>query len=119
MTYSIPSHQNPNDTFWLARYAHNTLAPLIEAARQYEPEIHYSIQVTFDVEQTYRAAGSYLAIHAHWTRPLMLLHESNLTTKADVDKAAAKVQTFIDAEQAALEASHDEAAEASDLPIAA
>lgn len=26
-----PSQDNPNDTFWLARYAHNTLTPVIES----------------------------------------------------------------------------------------
>ena len=120
MTYAFPSHTNPNDTFWLARYAHNTLAPLIEAAKQYEPSISLHIELTFDIERSYRAAGSFLTVRAHWDRkqPLMLLRTSDLTTKEGVDKVAAEVQKFIDTEQAALEAAHDAAAEAS-LPIAA
>lgn len=112
MAFSIPINENPNDTFWLARHAHNVLAPLIEAARQYEPGIHYGIILRFDVEQTYRRAGSYLEIHAHWTRPSMLLHESNLITTQQIAAVAAKVQTFIDAEQVKLEEAEDAAAEA-------
>lgn len=107
MTYNIPSHQNPNDTFWLARHAHNVLSPLIEAARQYEPSIFFSIELNFDVERTYRHAGSYLDIIAHWDRDGMFLHENSITTNAQVDAVAAKVQAFIDAEQAALEEAED------------
>lgn len=105
--HSIPSHANPNDTFWLARHAHNVLAPLIEAARQYEPSIHYTLILGFDTEKSFRHAGSFLDIIAHWGRTGMFLYDTNLTTKERVARVAAKVQAFIDTEQAALEAKHD------------
>lgn len=101
MSYSIPTHQNPNDTFFLARYAHNVLAPLFETARQYEPSLRYQFHLNFDIARSYSDAGSYLDILVHWDRDGMFLTAYNRTTEADVDKVAAEVQKFIDTEQAA------------------
>lgn len=95
---------NPNDIFWLARYAHNTVAPLIAEAQQYEKSISFKIELRFA-----SADGSYpktdaVNVLGFWERdrPLMFLHENGLTTKEAVDKVAAKVQEFINAEQAAI-----------------
>lgn len=105
-------HKNPNDTFWLARYARNTLEPLIKVARTHEPSIHYNLTLGFDIERTYRLEGSALDIHVHWDRNGMLVHQNWITTKDGVDLSARIIRDFIDTEQAALEAREDAAAEA-------
>ena len=92
--------ESAHDVFWLARYAHNTLDPLIKAAKQYDPSIWFKTELVFGRVTTWNPTGFEVNIAAHWDGPLMFLHELGLTTKAQVDKVAAKVQEFIDAEQA-------------------
>lgn len=104
-------HQNPNDLFWLARYAHNTLAPLIEVAKQYEPSIHLKIEMEFtEGHKVYQ--GNSLGIMGHWVRTDMFMYRPFSTTKDDVDRAAKFIREWIDTEQAELEAREDAAAEA-------
>lgn len=100
-----------HDVFWLARYAHNTLEPLITAAKQYDPTIQWSIELVFADKDSHFAKDNHIDLKAHWKRdrPIMLFQSTHRHTKADVDAVAALVQAFIDAEQAALEAAHDEA----------
>jgi hypothetical protein len=81
---------NPNDTFWLARYAHTTLAPLFAKAAAVEPTLTFHIELTFaDVESVHR--GNHVSVHSHWARDGMFQYSPWLRTKADVDLLAAKV----------------------------
>ena len=36
-----------HDVFWLARYAHNTLAPLFAEVKAIEPSLRFSIELAF------------------------------------------------------------------------
>lgn len=99
--------ETAHDVFWLARYAHNTIHPLIKAAQQYDPSIRLGIELRFEEKFTWLPNGACLNIISHWDGRLMFLHENWLTSKTQVDKAAAKVQEFIDAEQAKIEERHD------------
>lgn len=84
------SQDNPNDTFWLARYAHNQLAPLIAQAKAAEPSLTLIIQLTFaDTESVYE--GNSINVYSHWDREGMFQYVTWLRTTAEVDKLAAKV----------------------------
>jgi hypothetical protein len=63
---------NPNDTFWLARYAHNTLTPIIEALPGQDDKVF---------------AYLYLSITAHPDFPGLdiWIHQKGLTTNGVVD----------------------------------
>ena len=81
---------NPNDTFWLARYAHTQLAPLFEQAKTIEPSLMFAIQLTFaDAESAYH--GDHVSVYAHWDRKGMFQYSMWHRTKEDVDQFAAKV----------------------------
>lgn len=85
------SQDNPNDMFWLARYAHNTLGPLFAQAKTIEPSLTYSIQITFaDTESVHN--GNHLGVYAHWDRDGMFQYSPWLRDKAAVDFFAAKVR---------------------------
>ena len=98
--------ESAHDVFWLARYAHNTLDPLFKAARQYEPSLYLVMQMNFSGATL---TENSVSVFGHWDRDRMFLYAPTLRTTAGVDKAAAKVQKFIDTEQAKLEAAHDAA----------
>ncbi|HEY8700081.1 MAG TPA: hypothetical protein VIM08_03800 [Arthrobacter sp.] len=86
------SRQNPNDIFWLARYAHNQTASLFEQAKAVEPSTDFRINIEFcDVATVYK--GNHIGINSHWNRkePLMFQQSTWLYTKADVDRFAAKL----------------------------
>ena len=88
------SKNNPNDMFWLARYAHNTLAPIFAEAKAIEPTLTYSIQLTFaDVESVHN--GDHLGVYAHWDRDGMFQYSPWLRTKGEVDFFADKVQADV------------------------
>ena len=103
--------ESAHDVFWLARYAHNTIAPLITAAQQYDPSATLEIQMGF-----YHADSPYFGQH-HLTIAVRAKSQPNqimafstgrlVATTAQVDAEAAKVQEFIDAEQAKIEERHD------------
>lgn len=99
--------ETAHDVFWLARYAHNTLDPLFKAARQYEQGLYPRIEMDFCSTNAPYHGYPHITVTSHWKRPGMFLQEICLTTKADVDRAAAKLQAFIDAEQAKIEEQHD------------
>jgi hypothetical protein len=103
--------ESAHDVFWLARYAHNTLDPLFKAAKQYDPTIQWSIELTFADKDSQYAKSNHVTLRAHWAReqPIMLFQVPHLYDKGGVDGAAAKLQAWIDAEQAKLEAAHDAA----------
>lgn len=102
-----------HDVFWLARYAHNTLAPLIKAAQQYEPSVTHSIEMAFDHADAPYHKQPHLTIYVRaQNQPHTILARDYVSTStADIDRVAETVQTFIDKEQAALEAAADAAAE--------
>lgn len=103
----MSNNLNAHEVFWLARYAHNTLAPLIKAAQQYEPSIRLSIVSRFDSQASNQAIDNSIEAVAHWGRPGMFFMSGVIRDKNQLAHWAAKVQTFIDTEQAALEAKHD------------
>jgi hypothetical protein len=105
----VKTIESAHDVFWLARYAHNTLDPLVKAAKQYDPTIQWSIELVFADKDSHFAKDNHIDLKAHWKRdrPIMLFQSTHRYTKADVDAVAAKVQAFIDAQQAILEAEHD------------
>jgi hypothetical protein len=80
-----------HDIFWLARYAHNKTAPLIEQAKAIEPSIMFSIHITFADEGTVYD-GNNIGIYSHWDRDGMFQYSTWLRTKADVDRFVAKVE---------------------------
>lgn len=77
---------NDNEVFWLARYAHNTLAPLFKEAQAIEPSIKYTIEMHFYNPEV-RFTGS-IGVYAHWDRPGMFLHTLSQKSKADIDTVA-------------------------------
>jgi hypothetical protein len=99
-----------HDVFWLARYAHNTLDPLFKAARQYDPTIHFILNLNFAADHPVYKADS-LGIYGHWAGDGMFIYRPRMSTTAEVQAVAAWVQEFIDAEQAKLEALEDLRAE--------
>ena len=81
---------NPNDTFWLARYAHTQLAPLFAQAKAIEPSLMFAIHLNFaDAESAFH--GDHVNVYAHWDREGMFQYSTWLRTKDDVDRFAAKV----------------------------
>ena len=99
--------ESAHDVFWLARYAHNTIDPLIKAAQQYDPSISLNVGMDFAHDKSPFTKEFSVAVTAHWERPLMFLQSYGLTTTAQIDRVAATVQEFIDAEQAKIEERHD------------
>lgn len=85
------SNANPNDTFWLARYAHNQLAPLFGRAKAIEPSLQFIIEITFADEDSRFSTDNHIDVTSHWGRDGMFQMSPWMRTKADVDRFAAKV----------------------------
>ena len=86
-----------HELFWLASYAHNTLAPLYAELKTIEPSIQNAVKIEFaDAESCY-FKNNFISVDCHWGRDGMFLQESHLTTKADIDKLASKVKDKITA----------------------
>lgn len=83
------SNSNPNDVFWLARYAHNQTAPLFAQAKTIEPSLTVAIQMDFYDEEAVQ--DSHINIYSHWSRDGMFQYSVWLKTKADVDWFVAKL----------------------------
>lgn len=92
--------QNPNRTFWLARYAHNTLDPLIKQAKELEPSIQWTIELNFANQDSKHYKSNHISINGWWSRSGMFLYETHLTLPENVDRVADKVQAFLDKETA-------------------
>lgn len=103
--------ESAHDVFWLARYAHNTIDPLITAAQQYDPSATLEIQMSFCHADSPHFGQSHLTIIVRAkSQPNRIMAYSTsrlITTPEQVDAEAAKVQEFIDAEQAKIEERHD------------
>ncbi|WP_346924636.1 hypothetical protein [uncultured Arthrobacter sp.] len=84
-----------HDVFWLARYAYNTLAPLIAEAKSIEPSIRFSLEMRFPNTETHHGDGS-IAAYAHWDRDDMFLYTPAQRTKADIDKLADVLRGKVD-----------------------
>lgn len=110
MNTELTSH----DIFWLARYAHNTLAPLVKLARDYEPSFTFSVGMNFDHPDAPYLKYHHLDIYvrAEGQSNTILTSTHAATTTDQIDGLAAKVRDFIQTSQAALEAAADAAAEA-------
>jgi len=79
-----------HDIFWLARYAHNTLAPVFAQAKTVEPSLQFQIKITFADEDSKFSKENHITVASHWGRDGMFQLSSWLRTKADVDRFAAK-----------------------------
>ena len=106
--------ESAHDVFWLARYAHNTIDPLITAAQQYDPSATLENQMSFCHADSPHFGQSHLTIIVRAkSQPNRIMAYSTsrlITTPEQVDAEATKVQAFIDAEQAKIEEEHDSAA---------
>jgi hypothetical protein len=85
-----PKH-NPNDTFWLARYAHNTLAPIFAKAKAIEPTLSIHVELNFSDEDSRFGYSNSLSVNAHWSRKGLFQMSPQMRTQADVDRFAEKV----------------------------
>jgi hypothetical protein len=86
------SQNTSHDIFWLARYAHNTLAPVFAQAKAIEPSLQFQIEITFADEDSKFSHENHITIASHWGRDGMFQYSTWLRTKADVDRFAAKVE---------------------------
>jgi len=99
-----------HEVFWLARYAHNVIAPIVAEARKYEPSTQFDIEMSFCNEDSPFHKANHVTV---WVRAKgqpndHVAHETVTTTRAQVDALAVRVQEFIGirqtkAEVAALE----------------
>lgn len=92
----INPNSNANDLFWLARYAHNTLAPLFNEAKAIVPTIQFHIELNFaDADSAHNKYNS-LNVASHWSRSDMFVHSICNQTKADIDQLAERVRADVD-----------------------
>lgn len=84
-----------HEVFWLARYAHNTLAPLFAEVKAIEPSIRFSIEMAFQNPDRPHTRGS-INVYGHWDRESMFLYQTQLGTKAAIDKLALQIKDKID-----------------------
>lgn len=72
---------NPNDIFWLARYAHNVVSPLLREGER--------LQLVLDM------GGRFPKVQA-WVFPsgdgAIVAHDTNLGSKEEVDKFVATLR---------------------------
>jgi hypothetical protein len=94
---------NPNDLFWLARYAYHTLNPLVDEAKAIEPSTQLSIELTFGHGIAAHTKVPKLAVAIHWGRDGMLALSSYLIYKTDVDLFADALRTKINKLKAPVE----------------
>lgn len=83
-----------HEVFWLARYTHNTLAPLIAEAKAIEPSIRLSIELAF-ANPSKPFTHGHVNVYAHWDRDKMFLYDMRHRTKVDIDKLADQVKDKI------------------------
>lgn len=86
---------NPNDTFWLARYAHNQLAPLFAQVKAIEPSLQFHVELTFADEDSKFSKDSHISVTSHWDREGMFQNSSWLRNKTDVDRFVIKVEADV------------------------
>lgn len=86
---------NDHEVFWLARYAHNKLAPLFKEAKTVDLTTKFNIEMRFQNPDTKHQVGSIMVI-SHWDRGGMFQYTDNLHTKADIDKLVIKIKADIE-----------------------
>lgn len=99
-----------HEVFWLASHIHNKLQPLIAAAQQYDPSTRLKVEMQFAPASEHILAGTVAAsIYQGDTSTgiTSLGHTWSMRDKAELQPLVAKVQAFIDAEQAKIEEQHD------------
>lgn len=97
MTSTQDSKQNPNDAFWLVRYAYTQTAPLFDQVKAIEPSLHTAFTVAFsDLDSKYFDANA-VEVSAYWSRDGMFQMSPRLYKKADVDRFVAKLAADVTA----------------------
>lgn len=96
--------KNPNDVFWLARYAFNTLNPLVEEAKAIEPSIQFHLELGFADADSEFQKDNHVNCVSHWGRDGMFFQTWHHQTKSDIDALAKKVRAKVEALQAEAEA---------------
>lgn len=86
------SNNNPNDIFWLARYAHNKTAPLFAKAKAIEPTVCSAIEMFFAEPGAQYHGDNAIEVKAWWNRDGMFQMSNRLKSQADVDRFAAKLE---------------------------
>lgn len=84
------------DLFWLAHYTFNTINPLVEEAKVFEPTVQLGVDVTFGHEAAVYTKTHSTKVEVHWDREGMLAQSMRLNTKSDVDKFAGILRTKVD-----------------------
>lgn len=85
-----------HEVFWLARYAHNRLAPLFAELKTIEPSIYTSIEMRFPDKDSVYASLNGVQVSVHWAREPMFLQSAPLVSTADIDELAAEVRADIE-----------------------
>lgn len=90
---------NDHEVFWLARHAHNTLAPLIKDAQEVDPSIRLSIEMRFE-NPNVEFGGGRVSAYGHWARKDgMFIYSTWITSKENIAQLAAEVRDKISALQ--------------------
>jgi len=87
--------ETAHDVFWLARYAHNTLDPLLRQARELEPSLSFGIEMLFNTEACPFTKTHHLIINSHWNRGGMFIQTTTIRTPEQIDALAGKVGDWI------------------------
>jgi hypothetical protein len=85
-----------HDVFWLARYAHNKMAPLFAELKTLEPSTQFNIDMSFADATSVYQKDNHVTVDAHWGRTGMFLQSGHMLTKADIDKLAEQVRAKVD-----------------------
>lgn len=76
---------NPNDIFWVARYANNQITPLLGPM-----DAH--LQIILDIAQTY--PGVQVWVHPNTRGREIIAYKTGLRTKEEVDAFVARVEAL-------------------------
>ena len=79
-------NDNPNDVFWLARYAHNTLAPVIEALPGQTDTVNAYLYLGISEHPQYGCLNIY--VHTNGLDSGVIAHGSINVTKEAIDQLA-------------------------------
>lgn len=85
-----------HDLFFLAHYAYNTLNPLVDEAKAFEPSVQLGLDVTFGHEDAVFTKTHRIVADVHWSRDGMVGRSYQLHNKTDVDLFAETLRGKID-----------------------
>lgn len=80
------NQHNPNDVFWLARYAHNTLTPIIQALPGQDDEVNAYLYLAITAHPKF--PGLDVWVHKNGLGNGIVSHSTMRTTKDSVDRMA-------------------------------